>query len=92
MNVLFKMTLRSLQQRWNRISEGFAAKIAPEFVNRADEAATAATLHRLSMAGVDQPRASYNESVRNALEAATTYNHTLITNIQEEVHEKIYTP
>ncbi|MBI7739492.1 hypothetical protein JEV80_26850 [Pseudomonas aeruginosa] len=90
-NVLFKMTLRSLQQRWSRIFEGFAAKIAPEFVNRTEEAATAATLHSLSVAGVDQPRAAYNESVRNTMEAATTYNHTLITKIQEEVHEKIYT-
>ncbi|XAO36727.1 hypothetical protein WP1_088 [Pseudomonas phage WP1] len=69
------MTLRSLQERWNRIFEGFAAEIAPEFVSRADEAATAATLHGLSVAGVDQPVSFMDESVRNTLEAATTYSH-----------------
>lgn len=86
----FVTVLNSLRQRWGKIFAGFANKLAPEFVDKADKGATAATLNSLSTAGVKQPIATFNEAVQNTLQAAVNYNHTLITNLSEEVHEKIY--
>lgn len=86
----FTRTLNSLKQRWGRIFAAFADKIAPQFVEKTDVAATSATLHSLSVAGVNQPRATFNEAVKNTLQASVDYNHTLITNLSVEVHEKIY--
>lgn len=87
---VFAGTLRSLQQRWARIFEGFADKLAPEYVEKVDGAATSATLHSLSVAGVKAPVATYNAAVANTLKASVDYNHTLITGLSGEVHEKIY--
>jgi SPP1 gp7 family putative phage head morphogenesis protein len=89
-NSLFQATLNSLQQRWSKLFEAFADKIAPEFVDRTDGAATTAALHSLSTAGLKQPVATYTEGVRQTLQASKTYNHTLITNISQEVHEKVF--
>lgn len=86
----FTSVLNSLRQRWRSIFEGFAKQLAPEFVEKADQGATNQTLFSLRAAGVDQPRATYNEAIANVLQSAVDYNHTLITGISEEVHEKIY--
>lgn len=86
----FNGVLKSLQQRWSRIFEGFADKLAPEFVDKVDGQATSATLHSLSVAGLKAPVAAYNASVANTLNASKSYNHTLITGLGEEVHEKIF--
>lgn len=90
-NAEFKKVLNSLRQRWGNIFKGFADKIAPQFVDQTDKAATSATLHSLSLAGVNQPRATYNAAVANTLQAASDFNNTLIVGISEDVHEKIYT-
>lgn len=87
---VFGSVLKSLQQRWGRIFEGFAAKLAPEYVDKVDGAATSATLHSLSVAGVNAPVATYNAAVANTLKASVEYNHTLITGLGQEVHEKIH--
>ncbi len=88
---IFKRILKKLDKKWKEVFSGFATKAAYEFTRDADKNATAATLNSLSTAGIDQPRATFNEYVQNTLEAATDFNHTLIVNIQQEVHEKIYT-
>jgi SPP1 gp7 family putative phage head morphogenesis protein len=87
---VFASTLKSLQQRWARIFEGFASKLAPEYVEKVDGQATSATLHSLSVAGVKAPIATYNAAVANTLKASVDYNHTLITGLADEVHEKVY--
>lgn len=87
----FNFVVKSLQQRWSNIFEGFAAKLAPEYVDKVDTAATSATLHSLSVAGLKAPVANYNASVANTLKASVDYNHTLITNLSKEVHEQVYT-
>lgn len=87
----FNFVVRSLQQRWSNIFEGFAAKLAPEYVDKVEGAATSATLHSLSVAGLKAPVAEYNASVANTLKASVDYNHTLITNLSKDAHEKIYT-
>lgn len=87
---LFTSTLKSLQQRWGSVFEGFASKFAPEFVDKVDAQSTSATLHSLSVAGLKAPTATYSAGVANTLQAAVTYNHTLITGIAEEVHEKVF--
>jgi len=86
----FNFVLKSLQQRWSRIFEGFAATLAPEFVEKVDGQATSATLHSLSIAGLKAPVATYNRDVANTLKASVDFNHTLITGLGEEVHDKIY--
>jgi len=86
----FTRTLNSLRQRWSGIFEAFADKLAPEFVEKVDGQATSATLHSLSVAGLKAPVATYSAAVANTLQASVTYNHTLITGISSEVHEKIF--
>jgi len=87
----FNSVLKSLQQRWGKIFEGFAEKLAPEFVNKVDGQATSATLHSLSIAGLKAPVATYNAAVANVLQASVDFNHTLITGLASEAHEKIHT-
>ncbi|WGN90774.1 minor capsid protein [Burkholderia phage vB_BglM_WTB] len=87
---IFSRVLKKLNTFWKQTFEGFAAKTAHEFVHKADEGATASTFASLSTAGVKQPRATYTENVANILGASVELNHTLITGIQQETHEKIF--
>lgn len=86
----FTKTLNSLHQRWGGIFEAFADKLSREFVEKVDGQATSATLHSLSVAGVKAPVATYSAAVANTLQASVSYNHTLITGISTDVHEKIF--
>lgn len=88
---VFESTLKSLQQRWGRIFEGFAEKLAPEFVNKVEGQATSATMHSLSVAGLKAPVAAYNSNVANTIQASVDFNHTLITSLSKEAHEHVYT-
>ncbi|QOV06225.1 minor head protein [Burkholderia phage Maja] len=87
---VFIRVLERLNKYWQETFEGFAAKCAPEFVSKTEQSVTTSTLASLSVAGVNEPRATYNEAVSNTLGAAIDFNHTLITGIQKETHEKIY--
>lgn len=87
---IFNRVLKKLNSFWEQTFEGFARKTAHEFVHKADEGATASTMFSLSTAGVKKPNAIYTENVSNILGAAVEFNHTLITNIQKEVHEKVF--
>lgn len=86
----FTSTLKGLKTRWSSIFEGFARVMAPEFVEDAAKAASDTTLFSLRAAGLKQPRAEYNESISNLLQSSKDYNHTLITGLCEEAHEKVY--
>jgi len=83
--------LKQLEHRWKDIFEGFASEQSKAFVDDTEKNATGATLHSLSIAGLKQPRATYNEYVQATMQAAVDYNHTLIVGIADDVHEKIYT-
>lgn len=83
-------TMKRLKAKWSRIFGAFAEETAKTFAEKCEKSATASTLHSLSVAGVKWPTATYNEAVKNTMGAAVEFNHTLITNISEEVHEKIY--
>lgn len=85
-----KSVLNSLRQRWSKIFEEFAEKASKDFVNSAEEAATNATMFSLSTAGLKAPVKTYNQNVQNTLEAAVDYNHTLITGLAAEVHDKVH--
>jgi SPP1 gp7 family putative phage head morphogenesis protein len=89
-SAIFKFVLRRLQDKWKRVFNGFAKEIAKEFVRQSDDQVNASTYHSLSVAGVKAPTIEYNDNVRNTLGAAVSYNHTLITGIGEDIHEKIY--
>lgn len=86
----FTSVLSGLKRRWSSIFEGFARVMAPEFVEDAAKAASDTTLFSLRAAGLKQPRAEYNESISNLLQSSKDYNHTLITGLCEEAHEKVY--
>jgi len=88
---LLSRVMGILQSKWENIFAGFAKSLADDFVKKSDEHATSATKFSLSSAGIVEPRATYNEAVANVLGAAQKFNHTLITGIQQDVHEKIYT-
>lgn len=88
---LLSRVMAMLQSKWENIFAGFAKSLADDFVKKSDEHATSATKFSLSAAGIVEPRATYNEAVANVLGAAQKFNHTLITGIQQDVHEKIYT-
>ena len=88
---VFKKILKRLDEKWKNVFEGFASKASREFAGGVDTAATATALHSLSVAGVKEPKAMFNQYVQNTLEAAIDFNHTLIVNLQQEAHEKIYT-
>lgn len=85
-----KGVLNRLNRKWKSIFEGFAQKVAPEFTDKMDDQAKASTLNSLKVAGIEAPRDAYNSNIANTLGAAKDFNHTLITSIQKEAHEKVY--
>lgn len=88
---MFKKVLNALKKKWTSIFIGLADQVAPEFVERAEKGATISTIYSLSTIGIDQPKSAYNESIRNTLKAAESFNKTLITSISEQAHDKMYT-
>lgn len=87
---VFQRVMRRLNRKWSEVFSGFAQKYAPEFVEKVDDHSKSSTWFSLSAAGVKEPRTTYNNNVAATLGASTEFNHTLITNIQKDVHEKIY--
>jgi SPP1 gp7 family putative phage head morphogenesis protein len=87
---VFQRIMRRLNKKWMDVYNGFASKYAPEFVEKVDDHSKSSTWFSLSAAGVKEPRMTYNTNVAATLGASTDFNHTLITNVQKEVHEKIY--
>jgi SPP1 gp7 family putative phage head morphogenesis protein len=87
---VFQRVMRRLNKKWMEVYNGFAAKYAPEFVEKVDDHAKSSTWFSLSAAGVKEPRMTYNTNIAATLGASQDFNHTLITNVQKEVHEKIY--
>ncbi len=89
-NSVFKRVMTALNKKWKSIFEGFAQKTAPTFVDKVDVHNKSSTFFSMSAAGVEQPRQTYNENVARTLEASVAFNHTLITGIQEQVHEELH--
>lgn len=89
-NSVLKQTMQSLNQKWDDIFKGFAKSTSKKFVDDSDVHAKATVQFSLSTAGVEQPTVAYNEAIANTLNAAQDFNHTLITGIHADVHEKIY--
>lgn len=89
-STILQKTLAALDKKWKSIFRGFAAQLAPSFVKKVDAQAKSSTWFSLTAAGVQQPRQVYNESVANTLQSSVDFNHTLITGIQQEVHEELH--
>lgn len=87
---VFQRVMRRLNKKWSEVFTGFAQKYSAAFVEKVDEHAKSSTFFSLSAAGVNQPTVTYNKNVAATLGASKDFNHTLITNVQKEVHEKIY--
>jgi SPP1 gp7 family putative phage head morphogenesis protein len=87
---IFQRVMRRLNKKWSEVFAGFAAKYAPEFVEKVDDHSKSSTWFSLSAAGVQQPTMAYNSNVAATLGASKDFNYTLITNVQKEVHEKVY--
>ncbi len=89
-NDFFQFVFKRLQKKWSDIYKGFAAKYATEFVDKIDTHSKAATWFSLSAAGVRQPKTTYTTNVENILGGSVDFNHTLITGIQQDLHDKLY--
>lgn len=89
-NSVFKRVMNALNKKWKSIFEGFAQKTAPTFVDKVNVHNKSSTFFSMTVAGIEQPRQTYNENVARTLEASADFNHTLITGIQQEVHEQLY--
>jgi SPP1 gp7 family putative phage head morphogenesis protein len=89
-STILQRTLNALNKKWSDIFRGFAAQLSPKFVAKVDAQSKSSTWYSLSAAGVEQPRQAYTESVANTLQSSVDFNHTLITKIQEDVHEELY--
>ncbi len=90
-NSVFQKVLDKLGRKWKDIFEGFAKSTAPEFVAQSDDYSKISSIFSMKTAGIEQPKTGYNKNIQNTISAAVDYNHTLITGIQADVHEKIYT-
>lgn len=87
---VFLSLLNRLKSRWHRFFAKAAANLARSYVAKVDEQATIATFSSLKVAGVQAPQATYTQAIQNTLQSSEEYNKTLITNISEEIHNKIY--
>ncbi len=87
---LFNRLLKDLEKKWSQVFVGFAEQTSTDFVSKVNTTATSSTLFSLKTAGIKQPRSEYNNSIANTLGAAKDFNTTLITNISQDIHEKVY--
>lgn len=90
-NSTFQKVLDRLSRKWTDIFSGFAKTASKEFVDKSEEYSKISSVFSMNTLGIEQPKISYQKNIQNTLSAAVDYNHTLITNIQADVHEKIYT-
>lgn len=89
-NSVFQKVLERLSRKWTDIFSGFANSTSKEFVDKSEEYSKISSVFSMNTLGIEQPKISYQKNIQNTLGAAVDYNHTLITNIQSDVHEKIY--
>jgi SPP1 gp7 family putative phage head morphogenesis protein len=82
--------MHALNKKWITIFKNYAKMTAAAFVEKVDSHSKATCWHSLSVAGVQQPRMSYTQNIQNTLGAAQTFNNTLITNVQADIHEKVF--
>jgi SPP1 gp7 family putative phage head morphogenesis protein len=87
---LFKRVLNRLRRKWNDVFKGAAAKLSTDFVDKVDQTSKTSSWFSMSAMGIEEPRVRYTDSVRQTIDASKDFNFTLITNISEEVHEKVY--
>lgn len=87
---LFKRVLNKLRRKWNDVFRGAAAKLSQDFVDKVDETSKTSSWFSMSAMGIEEPRVRYTDAVRQTIDATKDFNFTLITNISEEVHEKVY--
>ena len=87
---LFKRLFKRLSNKWQDVFRGFAKKTAESFVDKTEKQATQSTIFSLKVAGIKEPTTQYNENIRQTIQAEKDFNFTLITNLNEEAHNKIY--
>lgn len=87
---VFKRGLDKLAIKWKSLFTKAANKLTSEFLLKVDEHSKVTTFKSLSTAGIIHPKTTYNKSIEQTLESAQEFNHTLITNIAAEAHERIH--
>lgn len=87
---VFKSLFERMDAKWERVYNGFANETAKEFVEKSTTYADASAGFSISSMGIERPVMAYNSNITNTIGAAKDFNFTLITGIQEEIHEKIY--
>jgi SPP1 gp7 family putative phage head morphogenesis protein len=87
----FKSLFERMDAKWEKIYAGFAKIAAGEFVDKSAAYADSSAGFSISHMGIEAPVMAYNSNIANTISASKDYNFTLITGLQEEIHEKIYT-
>lgn len=83
--------MAALDRKWAVIFKNFAAETTAKFIGKVDQHSRATCWHSLTTAGIEQPRLGYTANIQNTVQAASDFNNTLITGIQADAHNKIYT-
>jgi SPP1 gp7 family putative phage head morphogenesis protein len=82
--------LKRLDKKWTTIFKNYAKMTATAFTEKVDTHSKSTVWHSLKVAGIEQPSKTYTRNIENTLGAAQTFNNTLITNVQRDVHEKVF--
>jgi hypothetical protein len=82
--------LKRLDRKWTSIFKQYAKMTAEAFTEKVDKHSRSTCWHSLKVIGIEQPNKSYSRNIENTISAAQTFNNTLITNVQRDVHEKIF--
>lgn len=82
--------LKRLDKKWTTIFKNYAKMTAATFTEKVDTHSKSTVWHSLKVAGIEQPNKTYTRNIENTLGAAQTFNNTLITNVQRDVHEKVF--
>lgn len=82
--------LKRLDKKWTTIFKNYAKMTAAAFIEKVDTHSRSTVWHSLKVAGITRPNKTYSRNIENLLGASQTFNNTLITNVQRDVHEKVF--
>jgi SPP1 gp7 family putative phage head morphogenesis protein len=86
----FKKTMNALNSKWSKVFKGAARKLGAKLTEKVDVHSQSTTMNSLSNLGIKNPKMQYTKNVEETLGAAQEFNHTLVTGIQADAHERIF--
>lgn len=86
----FTKRLASLKKKWLSKFATRAMEISSKLISKTDAHSTSTIKASLSTLGIKEPRTTYNENIDNTLKVSQEFNNTLISNIQAQYHERVF--